>query len=97
MYSKQTTVINNTGIHARPAAKFVQEAKKFGCEITARKVNVGKSAVNAKSLIRLMSAEFTKGSVIEITADGECEREAVETLVTLVDSGFGESIVKEKA
>jgi phosphocarrier protein len=90
MYSKRTTIINETGIHARPAAEFIQASKKFACKVTVSNVTSGGVAVNAKSLVRIMGEEFTKGSVIEISADGEGEQEAVETLAALVDSGLGE-------
>ncbi len=91
MYSKRTTIINETGIHARPAGAFAQTAKKFACSVTVQNVSNAKgTAVNAKSLIRIMSEELTKGSVIEISANGEGEREAVEALIKLVDSGFHE-------
>jgi len=91
MYSKRTTVINETGIHARPAGAFAQTAKKFDCDVTVKNVSSDKgTAVSAKSLIRIMSEELTKGSVIEISADGAGEREAVETLIALINSGFNE-------
>ena len=91
MYSKRTTVINETGIHARPAGAFAQTAKNFDCAITVKNVSSANgSAVSAKSLIRIMSEELTKGTVIEISADGAGEREAVEALIALVNSGFNE-------
>lgn len=91
MYSKRTTVINETGLHARPAAAFAQAARKFDCDITVKNVSSANgTAVSAKSLIRIMSEEFTKGAVIEISADGAGEREAVEALISLVNSGFNE-------
>ena len=88
MYSKCTTIINETGIHARPAGAFAQLAKKFPCTITVQNISTKGPAVNAKSLIRIMSEELTKGSVIEISADGEGEREAVGELIALINSGF---------
>lgn len=90
MYSEQTTIINETGIHARPASEFVQEAKKYACKVTVCNKSANGSQVNAKSLVRIIGEEFTKGSVIEISADGESEKEAVEALIALVASGFGE-------
>lgn len=90
MYSKQTAIVNETGIHARPASEFVQEAKKYKCKIMVRNVNTGGDAVNGKSIARIIGEEFINGSVIEITADGEEEQEAVEALISLIVSGFSE-------
>ncbi len=91
MYTKRTVIVNETGIHARPAGEFAQIAKNFPCTVTVQNISrASGTAVNAKSLIRIMGEEFIKGSVIEISADGEEEREAVEALAALIDSGFHE-------
>ena len=89
MYKRTVTIINNTGLHARPASDFVKEAKKYESAITIKKVNGG-DAVNAKSIMRLLSAGFSKGTVAEITAEGSDENVAVDALVALIESGFGE-------
>jgi len=91
MYAKQTKVINETGLHARPASEFVAEAKKFASKITIK--NLGKEGAvpaNAKSMIRLLAEGLAKGTEIEIAADGADEVAAVDALVALVESGFGE-------
>lgn len=90
MYTERTRIVNDTGIHARPAGEFAQTAKQFACKITVRNITAGGDSVNAKSLVRIMGEEFVKGSEIEIAADGEGEKEAVEKLIALVDSGFNE-------
>ena len=90
MYSKTTNIINPTGIHARPAADFVGAAGKFKSNITIQKVGSTRGPANAKSIIFVLSQGLTKGSVVEIAADGEDEVAAVDTLIALVDSGFGE-------
>ena len=46
--------------------------------------------INAKSIIRILSLNATMGTQIEISATGEDEEAAVQTLVALIDSGFGE-------
>ena len=89
MYAKNTTILNPTGLHARPAAEFVKEAKKYESSITIKKVSGG-DAVNAKSAIRLLGVGMSKGTVVEIAADGADETAAADALVSLIDSGFGE-------
>ena len=90
MYSKETSVINQTGLHARPASVFVNEAKKFGSSVQIRNVTEDHPPVNAKSIIRLLSEGMGMGTRVEIIADGPDEQLAVDTLTALIDSGFGE-------
>ena len=90
MYKRETTVINISGLHARPASDFVKEAKKFEAAITVRKLEEGAEGVNAKSIMRLLSAGMSKGTRIEISAEGVDEIAAVDALVALIESGFGE-------
>ena len=92
MYSKKTTVINRTGLHARPASQFIEMAKRFSSRIQISNLslddedNIG----NAKSIISVLALGMGPGSPIEIFAVGEDEQEAVDSLIALVDSGFGE-------
>lgn len=88
MLTKEIVVKNSSGIHARPAAQFVQAAGRFKSQITVSKD--GRSG-NAKSLLALLSMGINKGSSIAITAEGEDEAAAVKTLVELVEAGFGEA------
>ncbi|MDN5330812.1 MAG: phosphocarrier protein HPr [Tepidanaerobacteraceae bacterium] len=87
MYEKTIVVKNKTGLHARPAAMFVQTANKFKSEIFVEKE--GKK-VNAKSIMGVMSLAVSQGTTITILAQGEDEKDAVEALVELVESRFGE-------
>lgn len=87
MYKIAVEVKNKTGLHARPAALFVQTASKFKSEIFIEKE--GKK-VNAKSIMGVMSLAVSQGTKIEISASGEDEKKAVEALVALIDSKFGE-------
>lgn len=91
MYTKQIVVYNPTGLHARPAAQFVKCAIRFSSEITIKKAGSEEKAVNAKSMILLLSQGFKQGDSCEITAEGPDEQEAVDALVELVQSGFGET------
>ena len=91
MKSARVTIINPTGLHARPASEFVSKAKQFSSRITIKNAAQEASApVNAKSIIHLLTLGLSQGAVAEITAEGEDESAAVETLKQLVESGLGE-------
>jgi len=90
MYTKTTKIINPTGLHARPASLFVNEAKNFSSKVTLRRLDPDSGAQNAKSIILLLALALKTGAEIEIAADGPDEVEAVDKLVALVESGFGE-------
>ena len=90
MYKLKTTVINNSGLHARPASKFVNLAKNYESEITIRRMDEDGDEVDAKSIVFLLSLGIGKGTEVEISAKGDDEREAVDALVALVES-FDES------
>ena len=90
MVSKQTVIVNQTGLHARPASDFVQRAKTFESKITIRKLGETSEPVSAKSIIRLLGEGMGQGTGVEIVAEGPDEQAPVETLVALVESGFGE-------
>lgn len=87
MVEKTVEVCNPTGLHARPAALFVQTAGKFTSYIWIAK---GEKKVNAKSIMGLMSLAVSQGTKIVIGAEGEDEQLAVKELVDLITSGFGE-------
>ncbi len=91
MYTKLTTVCNPTGLHARPATEFVTEAKKYKSKITIQNAQeAAEDAVNAKSVVLLLSLGLGKGTPVKLAAEGEDEKVAVEALAALIDSGFGE-------
>ncbi|MFO6426515.1 phosphocarrier protein Hpr [Escherichia coli] len=72
---QQVTITAPNGLHTRPAAQFVKEAKGFTSEITV--TSNGKSA-SAKSLFKLQTLGLTQGTVVTISAEGEDEQKAVE-------------------
>jgi len=90
MYSKIVKLVNASGLHARPASQFVAVAKNFKSKIAVKNLDKGSEAPNAKSIILLMALAVVCGAEIEITADGPDEVEAVDALVALIESGFGE-------
>ena len=85
------TVLNASGVHARPAGIFIAEAKKYQSKITVTNLTNEKSA-DAKSILRVMTLCLTKGTPIKIAAEGPDEAEAVAALGALIDSGLGEEI-----
>ena len=82
MYTKEVTVHNEVGLHARPATYFIQKANEFKCGIWVEK---DERRVNAKSLLGVLSLGIVKGTVITLIADGSDEAAAVDALCDLVD------------
>jgi len=87
MISRSVIIKNSVGLHARPATFFVQKANCFKSSIWVEKEDC---RVNAKSLLGVLSLGISKGTAITIIADGQDENDAVEALVALVESEFGE-------
>lgn len=77
MVEKQVEVKLKTGLQARPAAMFVQEANRFSSDVFIQK---GGKKVNAKSIMGLMSLAVSSGSTITLIADGNDEAEALDAL-----------------
>lgn len=91
MKVNRVTIINPTGLHARPASEFVAKAKQFSSRITISNAGEENPAkVNAKSIVMLLTLGLSQGSVAEIAAEGEDEEAAVRELTELILSGFGE-------
>ena len=87
MISRNVTIQNNVGLHARPATFFIQKANTFQSSIWVEKED---RRVNAKSLLGVLSLGITKGMTITLIADGSDEKEAVNALVDLVNNNFGD-------
>lgn len=81
MVRQRVQVKLKTGLQARPAAFFVQEANRFAAEIFVEKDN---KKVNAKSIMGVMSLAISSGTEIVISADGPDAAEAVANLAKLV-------------
>jgi phosphocarrier protein HPr len=89
-HMRETTLVveHEVGLHARPAAVFVQTAKKFKSDILVRK---DEREVNAKSILSILTLGANQGAVITIKATGEDEEVALKALRELVENNFGES------
>ena len=71
------TVLNPHGLHARPAALFVQKAASFPCSVQVLK---GERSADAKSILGIMSLAIEPGETIRIRAEGEQVQEALAAL-----------------
>ncbi|MBP5266450.1 MAG: HPr family phosphocarrier protein [Lachnospiraceae bacterium] len=89
MVSQTVKVNNPTGLHLRPAGMFCQEAMRFKSHIVFRYRETGEA--NAKSVLSILGACIRPEDEIEIICDGADEKEALQALVALVESGFGEA------
>jgi phosphocarrier protein len=87
MIEREATIVNQEGLHARPAAKIVRLASTFGSEIELFKDGM---AVNGKSIMGVMMLAAECGSSILIRADGPDAEQAVDAISQLVAEGFGE-------
>ena len=85
--SKEVTINNQVGLHARPATFFIQKANEFKSRIWIEREE---RRVNAKSLLGVLSLGIVKGTAVNIVADGVDENEAIATLSELIDSDFSE-------
>jgi phosphocarrier protein HPr len=86
MITRQITVTNDTGLHARPASVFVQTAKIFSSEITIRNVTTGSNPADAKSIMSVLILGVEKNHLVEISVKGGDEDKAVEELVKVVQT-----------
>ena len=84
---RELTITNRLGLHARPAALFVQLANKLSSDI---KVERGDEKVNGKSIMGIMMLAAGKGLKITVTARGADAEEAIAALEALVKGKFGE-------
>lgn len=83
MVEKTVSIKNKTGLHARPAARFVERAKKFNSKISV--VKSGRR-VDAKSILNILGLGAGKGSTIKIVAVGDDEQLAIKQLIELINS-----------
>lgn len=92
MVSRSVTVVNQLGMHARAAAKFVHLATGFRAHV---RVARDRREMDGKSIMGILLLAAARGTTITISADGEDAQAAVDALAALVASGFGEGIDAE--
>ena len=83
MYTREITVKNEVGLHARPAPYFIQKANEYKSGIWVEKEE---RRVNAKSLLGVLSLGIMKGTAVTLIADGSDEKEAVDALAELIEN-----------
>ena len=87
MIEKEVEIVNEVGLHIRPASMLVETANKFKSDVWIEKE--GQEA-NGKSIMSILLLCAEKGSKVKIKAEGADATEAVETLVRVVKDRFGE-------
>jgi len=87
MTEQKVIISNRAGIHARPAAVLVQAAKDYKSSIYFEK---GSDRINGKSIMGILTLAAAYKTELKIIAEGEDEKEAVETIVHLFESKFEE-------
>jgi phosphotransferase system HPr (HPr) family protein len=87
----EVTVQHKVGLHARPASQFVKLANKYPCTISVRNASMDGKAVNAKSILSVLTLGVQQGHTVEIEADGERAGDALDALRQLVLDNFGEA------
>ena len=87
MVSKTVTIKNEQGLHMRPAGVLAKEAAKYPCEV---KIKSGTKEINAKSIMMIIGGCLKCGMDVELICNGEQEEAAMDSILALFESGFGE-------
>ena len=85
MISREVTITNSIGLHARPATFFIQKANAYKASVWVEKDD---RRVNAKSLLGVLSLGIAQGMTITLLADGQDEEDALNGLMALINTGF---------
>ena len=85
MISREVTITNSIGLHARPATFFIQKANTYKSSVWVEKDD---RRVNAKSLLGVLSLGIAQGMTILLIADGQDEEDALNGLSELINTGF---------
>jgi phosphocarrier protein HPr len=86
---RSVQIVNEAGIHARPAAEIVKTAARFKSDVTIIKDGLD---VNAKSIMGVMMLAAECGSTVVLSADGEDAQNAIDAIASIIASGFGETL-----
>ncbi len=85
--TEEFVIVNTLGLHARPAASFVQTVLKFESDVH---IQMNGHKVNAKSIMGLLTLAAAQGSKVTVTCRGEDAADAMDAVRNLIESGFGE-------
>ena len=86
--SEYRVIPNELGLHLRAARLLVEEANRYESKLEIEKR--GGPKVNAKSILGVLLLEGVKGTIVRVLATGSDAREALHSIVSLIDDGFGE-------
>jgi phosphocarrier protein HPr len=84
---RKLEIVNQYGIHARPAALFVKTAQRYDADVYVEK---GDNRVSGKSIMGMMTLEASRGSVLKVIAEGEDAEQALDELQALIENKFDE-------
>lgn len=87
MIRREVKILNRLGLHARAAARFVHTAADYQARVTAGRDG---HVMDGESILGILLLGASRGTTIEITAEGPDEEAAIEALVALVEGRFGE-------
>jgi phosphocarrier protein len=87
MIKREIQIINKLGLHARASTRLTQTASQFPCDIWIER---NERRVNAKSIMGVMMLAASNGSTVTLETSGKREQEAMDALVDLINSRFGE-------
>lgn len=87
MLEKEVEIINQLGLHARAAAKFVATAGQYSAEVHLARNN---QKINGKSIMGVMMLAASKGTFLTLITEGEDEQKAMDALTDLIEDRFGE-------
>ena len=86
---RSVQIVNEAGIHARPAAEIVKTAAKFRAEVSISKDGLD---VNARSIMGVMMLAAECGSTVVLRADGDDAQAAIDAIADVIANGFGEAL-----
>ncbi len=87
MVTREVTVLNQAGLHTRPASMIVREAARYKADFYIEKDGY---EINGKSIIGVMTLAAEQGAKLTLTFDGEDEEDAAIAIAEIFASGFGE-------
>ncbi|GIK39637.1 MAG: hypothetical protein BroJett011_34700 [Chloroflexota bacterium] len=90
MIETTLTVKHKLGLHARPAALFVQTASRFASKISVTNITLQNKTVDAKSILGVLTIGVAQNHTITLNADGPDAEAAINSLTELVENNFGE-------
>jgi phosphocarrier protein HPr len=88
-------LLHDAGLHARPSVQLTKLAKRFASRVEVAVTDAG-PWIDAKSIVKIMATKAPKGTLLYFRAEGDDAEPAVDALIALVDSDFGEARTAER-